>query len=139
MYDSPCPIPLFSQNNGQSRAKQIKLSSTPTSRASSSRAKEMLDVLHLVAPSVAIFSMVPGFEHEHKGQESNVGVELSLPALLSSLHDPKYLKYSQEQLEALVSEKWTGDFLFTRESRQTSTRSQSSCSLWYDYHHLINI
>jgi len=94
----------------------------------------MLDALHQVAPSAVIFTIAAGFEQAGSGSQSK-GDEIALPPLLSSLFDPKYASCSKKELELILKEKWT-EMSFTQEEAeflQRSTRSQSSCSLWYDY------
>ncbi len=94
----PAPVSDINfDNTNRPRKRLIQSDSSEAFPVPLSR-DELLQELHQVHPTAAVFSGVPGFASAKNAHE----LEPNLPPLLTSLYDAKYTTYSEDNLENCI-------------------------------------
>ena len=93
----------------------------------------MLHELHKVYPDAAVFTVLPGFPFSQP--QTSQQLEPQLPSLLSTLFNPMYVTYTDDQLSDLALETFHSLQVTQHEADilERSTRQQSSSCLCHDH------
>ena len=91
--------------------------------------EKLLNALHEVYPSAAVFSVVPGYQPV---RSPTCSPQL-IPKPLTSLYDPKYSKMAEAQFRVAVQGVKVEVSDSEAEYLEKATKGQTSSSLWYDH------
>jgi len=91
--------------------------------------EKLLNALHKVYPSAAVFSVVPGYQPVR----SPICSPPLIPKPLTSLYDPKYSKMAEAQFRMAVQSVKIEVSDGEAEYLEKATKGQTSSSLWYDH------
>ena len=90
----------------------------------------LLNALHKVYPSAAVFSVVPGYQPV---RSSTLSPQPLIPKLLTSIYDPKYSKMAEAEFHVAVQGIKIEVTDSEAEYLEKATKGQTSSTLWYDH------